>query len=404
VGAPAAKGISVNSPDYFIGIQALMRAEPSGAWRHYLTWRLVHELAYTLGKPFVDEGFALRQKLTGQKELEPRWKRCLRHTDRALGELLGQSYVAARFAGDSQQRAGQLVDEIHAAMKEDLRALPWMDDATRQAAQAKLAQMGRKVGYPAHWRVYDFEVTRASYVADAIAADRFDRRRKLGKVDKPVDKTEWDMTPPTVNAYYDSSRNEMVLPAGELQPPIFSRDFYAPVNIGDEGANTIGHELTHGFDDEGSKFDGAGNLRQWWSAETRAKFDSAVQCVRDQYSQYDAIPGVKLNGALTSGENIADIGGVKLGLRALTTWAAAHPEEHRSVEGFTDEKLYFLAYAQGWCTKDLPQYLEMLARTNPHSPARWRVDGVMPDIPQFGAAFQCKAGAPMTSAKPCAVW
>jgi putative endopeptidase len=404
VGAPAAKGISVNSPEYFTGIQSLMHEEQGPAWRHYLTWRLGHVLAPFLTKAFVDQGFALRQKITGQEELEPRWKRCLRHTDRALGELLGQSYVAARFAGDSQKRATELTNSIHAAMKEDLRALPWMDQATRQAAQAKLAKMGQKVGYPAHWRVYDFEVTRASYAANAMAADAFDRRRKLTKVDKPVDKTEWDMTPPTVNAYYDASRNEMVLPAGELQPPFFSRDFYAPVNIGDEGANTIGHELTHGFDDEGSKFDGSGNLRQWWTEDTRAKFDAAVQCVRDQYSQYDAISGVKLNGALTSGENIADIGGVKLGLGALAAWRKAYPEEQRSVEGFSDEKLYFLAYAQGWCSKETPQFLEMLARTNQHSPARWRVDGVMPDIPQFGEAFQCKPGSPMTSAKPCAVW
>ena len=198
--------------------------------------------------------------------------------------------------------------------------------------------------------------------------------------------------------------NAIVVPAGELQPPFFSKDFYAPVNIGDEGANTVGHEITHGFDDEGSQFDGHGNLRDWWSATTKAKFDDATKCVRDQYSQYDAVPGVKLNGALTSGENIADIGGVKLGYAALVAWEKAHPDARRTVAGFTDEKLFFLAYAQGWCSKETPQFDEMLARTNPHSPPRWRVNGPMIDNPTFAAAYACKAGAPMNPGKSCSVW
>ena len=212
------------------------------------------------------------------------------------------------------------------------------------------------------------------------------------------------MTPPTVNAYYDPSMNEIVVPAGELQPPFFSHDFYAPVNIGDEGANTVGHEITHGFDDEGSQFDGQGNLRDWWTKETKAKFENATKCVQDQYSGYDAVPGVKLNGALTSGENIADIGGVKLGYAALQAWQKAHPEEHRAVEGTSDEQLFFVAYAQGWCTKETPQVLEMMARTNPHSPAKWRVNGPMADVPAFAQAYQCKAGTPMNSGKVCSVW
>jgi predicted metalloendopeptidase len=260
------------------------------------------------------------------------------------------------------------------------------------------------VGYPDKWRTYDFDVSRTAYAADAMAAERFELHRELGKVGKPVDRTEWGMTPPTVNAYYDPSMNEIVLPAGELQPPFFSRDFYAPVNLGDEGASTVGHEITHGFDDEGSQFDGEGNLRDWWTKETKAKFDEATKCVQEQYSGYEAVPGVKLNGALTSGENIADIGGVKLGYAALRAWEKAHPEEHRSVDGFTDEQLFFLGYAQGWCSKETPQFLEMLARTNPHSPAKWRVDGPMSDVPAFAQAYQCKAGTPMKSGKVCSVW
>jgi predicted metalloendopeptidase len=198
--------------------------------------------------------------------------------------------------------------------------------------------------------------------------------------------------------------NEIVLPAGELQPPYFSRDFYPPVNIGNEGASTIGHEITHGFDDEGAQFDGDGNLRLWWSEATKAKFDAATKCVQDQYSAYEAVPGVRLNGALTSGENIADIGGVKLGYAALVSWQSAHPEQRQRIEGFADEQVFFLAYAQGWCSKERPEYLAMRARTNPHSPPRWRVNGPMVDVPAFAQAFKCATGTPMNTGTTCAVW
>jgi predicted metalloendopeptidase len=408
LGFPEIQAISVNDPAYFTGIDALMHEEKPAAWRHYLTSQVLHTEARLLSRPFVNEAFALRQKLNGQKELEPRWKRCVRSVDGALGELLAQPYVAAKFAGDSKARARDLVASIHQALQGELTGLPWMDEPTRQAALAKLDKLHHeKVGYPDKWRTYDFEVTRASYAANAMAAIRFEQHRQLAKVGKPVDRTEWGMTPPTVNAYYDPSMNEIVLPAGELQPPFFSRDFYAPVNIGDEGANTIGHELTHGFDDEGSQFDGDGNLRDWWTKETKAKFEQATRCVQDQYSQYEAVPGVKLNGELTSGENIADIGGVKLGYAALVAWQRAHPEDRRSVQGMSDEQIYFLAYAQGWCSKETPQFLEMLARTNPHSPAKWRVNGPMADVPAFAQAYQCKPGTPMRPAdgsKVCSVW
>jgi predicted metalloendopeptidase len=405
LGFPGIQAISVNDPAYFTGIDALMHEEKPAAWRHYLAWHVTRAKAKLLSRPFVDEVFAMRQKLTGQKEIEPRWKRCVRGVDGALGELLAQPYVAAKFAGDSKARAKDLVTSIHEAMRGELSALPWMDEATRKAALVKLEQLHHeKVGYPDKWRTYDFDVSRTAYAADAMAAERFELHRELGKVGKPVDRTEWGMTPPTVNAYYDPSMNEIVLPAGELQPPFFSRDFYAPVNLGDEGASTVGHEITHGFDDEGSQFDGEGNLRDWWTKETKAKFDEATKCVQEQYSGYEAVPGVKLDGALTSGENIADIGGVKLGFAALEAWEKAHPEEHRAVDGFTDPKLFFLAYAQSWCSKETPQFLEMLARTNAHSPARWRVNGPMADVPAFAQAYQCKAGTPLNSGKVCSVW
>jgi predicted metalloendopeptidase len=405
LGFPGMQAISVNEPSYFTGIDALMKKEKPAAWRHYLAWHLARGSAKHLTRAFVNESFALRHELTGQKEVEPRWKRCVRSVDSALGELLAQPYVEAKFPGNSKTEARALVSSIHDAMRADLTLLPWMDDATRSGALAKLDKLTFiKVGYPDKWRSYDFAIARGTYAANAMAADKFELHRQLAKVGLPVDRTDWGMSPPTVNAYYDPSMNEIVVPAGELQPPFFSRDFYPPVNIGDEGANTVGHEITHGFDDQGSQFDGAGNLRDWWTPATKAKFEEATQCVRDQYSQYEAVPGVKLNGPLTAGENIADIGGVKLGYQALQTWEKTHPEQRRTVPGFTDEKLFFLAYAQGWCTKETPEILETMAHTNEHSPARWRVNGPMADNATFAAAYACAAGTPLNTGKACSVW
>jgi putative endopeptidase len=394
----------VSSPAYFTGMDALMHEEKPLAWRHYLAWQLAQVEAPRLSLAFQKEAFSLRQKITGQKELAPRWKRCVRAVDTELGELLAQPYVAAKFGGDSKPLAQALVQSIHDAMQAELGSLRWMDEATRAAALAKLAKITHKVGYPDTWRAYDFTVSRTDYAADAIAGDGFELHWQLGKVGKPVDKTEWGMTPPTVNAYYNPSLNEIVVPAGELQPPFFSRTFYAPVNIGDEGANTVGHELTHGFDDEGSQFDGEGNLRDWWTKDTKAKFEAATKCVQDQFGGYDAVPGVKLNGALTAGENIADIGGVKLGYAALMAWEKEHAGDRRTVAGFSDEKLFFLAYSQGWCSKETPELNEMLAHSNAHSPAKWRVNGPMADVPQFAQAYACKAGTTLNSGKVCSVW
>jgi putative endopeptidase len=404
MGVPGIQEISVNDPAYFTGIDALMHQEPAPAFRHYLAWRVLDEEAPRLSKAFVDESFAMRKKLTGQEVLPAPWKRCVQSTDAALGELVAQPYVAERFGGDSKERARAIVSGIHAAMRAELQGLPWMDDATRAAALAKLQKINDKVGYPDTWRVYDYDVSRASYAANTLADDRFERHRDLAKIGKPVDRAEWLMTPPTVNAYYLAGLNEICLPAGQLQPPFFSRDYYTPVNLGEIGGNTIGHELTHAFDDEGSQFDGDGNLRDWWSLATKAKFAATTRCVQDQYSLYEPVPGVKLNGALTSGENIADIGGVKLGYAALVAWKAAHPEEHRAVDGFTDEQIFFIGYAQGWCTKERPEVLAMRARTDVHSPARFRVNGPMADVTAFADAYRCKPGTPMNTGAVCSVW
>jgi predicted metalloendopeptidase len=287
-------------------------------------------------------------------------------------------------------------------MKIELGSLPWMDAGTRAAAEDKLARMDNKIGYPVKWKTYDFDVSTTDYPKNAIASDAFELARSLRKVGKPLDRTEWQMTPPTVNAYYDPSMNEMVFPAGILQPPFFDKGFSAAVNFGATGA-TMGHELTHGFDDEGSQFDGAGNLRNWWSDATGNLFKVQTKCVVDQYGTYEAVPGVKLNGELTLGENIADIGGVKIALAAYREARNGAPER-LVADGYTEDQLFFLAYGQSWCEKERPEYLELLAKTNPHSPPRYRVNGVLADVPAFAEAFACKEGAAMRPAKVCAVW
>jgi putative endopeptidase len=402
LGFSGIKDVSVNSVPYFAQIDKLMVQEKAPAWRQYLRWVVLSHEASRLGKAFVDERFAFRQKLTGQKELEPRWKRCVQSADGALGELLAQAYVKLKFDAESKRSAEDLIKAVRGAMKVELGSLPWMDAGTRAAAEDKLAKMDNKIGYPVRWKAYDFDVSPSDYAKNAIASDVYELARTLKKVGKPLDRTEWQMTPPTVNAYYDPSMNEMVFPAGILQPPFFDKGFAAAVNFGATGA-TMGHELTHGFDDEGSQFDGAGNLRNWWSDATGNLFKEQTKCVADQYGTYEAVPGVKLNGELTLGENIADIGGVKI---AYTAYRDARKDapERISAEGYTEDQVFFLAYGQSWCEKERPEILELMAKTNPHSPPRFRVNGVLADVPAFAEAFACKEGTPMRPAKVCAVW
>ena len=399
--------ITVNSTSYFAGIANLMRTESPAAMRDYLTASLLRTSSRELSKAFVDEEFAMQKELSGVKELPPRWRRCVRLADHQLGHLLAQSYVKSKFAGDSKERAVQLTKEVLGAMRVELDQLSWMDDPTRIAAKSKLDKMAYLVGFPDKWRVYDFEVTRTDYFNNVQTAERFERMRQLGKIGKPVDRFDWGMTPPTVNAYYDPSLNELALPAGQLQPPFFGATFHPAVNFGSTGGGTIGHEMTHGFDDEGSQFDADGNLRDWWSKSTTTKFKAATKCVVDQYSKYEAVPGVFLNGKLTAGENIADIGGVKLAYQAYQTWKTAQKTPVQTdIDGLSDDQLYYLAYAQSWCMKVTPQAAETQAHSNPHSPAKWRVNGVIVNQPGFGTAWTCKAGTPMNPGpdKQCKVW
>jgi predicted metalloendopeptidase len=405
LGIPKVTAITVHDPAYYTAITALLRTEKPAALRSYLTEVVLRDQADTLGKAWVDEAFTMRKALIGVKELPPRWRRCLNNTDRDLGELLGQSYVKARFAGDAKARAVDLTRAVLAAMRIELDQLPWMDDPTRVAAKQKLDKMAYLVGFPDQWRKYDFEIKRTDFAGNVRAATHAELVRQLAKIGKPVDRFEWGMSPPTVNAYYNPSLNEIALPAGQLQPPFFGAMFHPAVNFGSTGGGTIGHEMTHGFDDEGSQFDADGNLREWWSKPTRAKFTEATKCVVDQYARYEAVPKVHLDGKLTAGENIADNGGVKLAYQAYQAWKTQQkPPPQQLVEGYTDDQLYFMAYAQSWCDKMTPEVLETRAHSNPHSPPMWRVNGVIVNQPGFGPAFKCAAGTPMNPGKQCSVW
>ncbi len=405
LGLSSVPEITVNDPSYYVAIARMLETEKPAVLRDYLTWSVLHNSATELGRPWVEEAHTMAKELAGVKEIPPRWRRCVHRVDSDLGDLLGQSYVKARFAGDSKARAIELTKAVVAAMHRGFDELTWMDEPTRITARQKLEGMVYLIGFPERWRTYGFQVSRTSFAANVHAATRWELARQLAKIGKPVDRQDWQMTPPTVNAYYDPTLNEIALPAGQLQPPFFSASFHPAVNFGSTAGGTIGHEITHGFDEEGSHFDGDGNLRHWWSKATKEKYATAARCIVDQYSAYEAVPKVKLDGQLTAGENIADNGGVKLGYRAYQAWRAAQPAPPPAkVEGLTDDQLYYLSYAQSWCEKVTTERLATMAHSNPHAPSIWRVNGVVVNQPGFAAAFRCPVGAAMHPAKQCSVW
>ena len=401
VGLKEVKDVTTSSPEFLTGLDALIVSTKPETWRNYLTMHLLSSAAPYLTKQLDETRFHFRAALTGQAQQEPRWKRCARYTDSALGELLGQAFVRDKFAGTSKQGAEEQVHAIVSAMSANLAALPWMDATTKQKAAAKLQAMAYQIGYPKHWRTYAFSLEAKNFGQNALVADKAERARQLAKIGRPVDKDDWSMTAPTVNAYYNPQLNMMVFPAGILQPPFFSVDASLPVNLGAMGV-VVGHELTHGFDDQGAQFDGDGNLRDWWQPETEKLFNERTQCVKDQYSNYE-ISGVKLNGALTAGENIADIGGVKLALSAMHSLRSSAPDTVVA-DGFTEEQQFFLSFGQVWCEKAKPEYEKLMATVNPHSPGKWRVNGALSATPDFAKAFHCKAGSKMAPAKQCIVW
>ncbi len=405
VGRADIKAINVDAPKFVETISALVKSTPMATWRAYLRWHLIHGVVGALPKKFVDENFHfMSTALTGAKELEARWKRCVRGTDGALGYSLAQSYVRQTFGTDGKARSQELIAGIEAAFKSDVDTLPWMDDATKKQALGKLAKIVNKVGYPDKWRNYEgLAIDRQSYLRNALAASAFEVQRDLNKIGKPLDRTEWDMTPPTVNAYYNPSMNEMVFPAGILQPPFFNRAASYDVNFGAIGV-VMGHELTHGFDDEGRQFDGDGNLRDWWSETSGKEFDARSACVAKQFDTYVAVEDVHVNGKLTLGENLADLGGVKLAITAARDHRAGR--EVPVAEGFTADQQVFLGFAQVWCNKARDPFARMMASVDPHSPARFRVIGPLSNTAEFAEAFHCPAGAKMVRPpeERCKVW
>lgn len=394
--------VTVGAPEFFAGLDAQIKATKPEVWRNYLTMQLLSKSANLLTKRLEETQFKFYAALTGQAEMPARWKRCAGQTENALGDLLGQVFVRDRFAGESKSAAEEQVHAIVAAMEANLDALAWMDPATKTKAKAKLAAMTYQIGFPKKWRTYAFKVDAKAFGANALAARKAETARQNAKIGKPVDKDDWQMTVPQVNAYYDPQLNGMVFPAGILQPPFYSVSASIPVNLGAMGM-VVGHELTHGFDDQGAQFDAVGNMTNWWQPETEKQFKARTQCVIDQYGQYEVAGGGRVNGANTVGENIADIGGVKLALRGYRALRASAPDTVVA-DGFTEDQQFFLGFGQAWCTKMRPDFEKLLATVDVHSPGKWRVNGSLQATPEFGKAFRCKASAKMTPAKQCVVW
>jgi predicted metalloendopeptidase len=398
--------VIVAVPEFFETLSAVVAETDPEVLRAYLRWHLIHDQADFLSSPVVEEDFRFfGRTLSGQQKLPARWKRCVDATDQALGEDLGQLYVEHYFPGDSKEIAEGMIQGIEEAFVESLPQLAWMDETTRQRAQEKAAAIQEKIGYPDEWRDYSgLAVSSEDFLANVQAARVFEYERVLSRAGKPVDRGEWFMSPPTVNAYYNALLNEIVFPAGILQPDAFHRDFPMAMNFGGIGA-VMGHELTHGFDDSGRRFDAQGRLREWWQPEVSERFEERAQCVQDLYDGYEVEPGLTLDGKLTLGENIADLGGVKEAHRAYRAWREAQAQEPEPlIEGLTDEQLFFVAYGQVWCAVASPEYLRLQARTNPHSTPRYRVVGPISNLPAFGEAFDCPVGSPMRPEKVCEVW
>jgi predicted metalloendopeptidase len=404
-GAPSFTELNVGNPDYFKSVNAVVESTPLDAWKTYMTWHMLNNAASWLSDNFVQQDFKFQQAITGQKELPVRWKRCVNATDNSLGEALGQPYVDATFGAEGKARMLKMVDALENSLKGDITTLPWMTETTKKEALIKLAAIRNKIGYPDKWRDYSkLTVARGDLLGNIHRASEFESNRQLQKIGKPVDKQEWVMTPPTVNAYYSGNHNEIVFPAGILQPPFFDRTMDDAVNMGGIGL-VIGHELTHGFDDQGRKFDPKGNLRDWWTAEDGKEFEQRASCVADEYSSFTAVDDLKLNGRLTLGENTADNGGARIALMALhDLMAQAKQDPNKKVDGFTPDQRFFLGFGRVWCQNTTPELSRMLVRVDPHSPGRWRVNGVVRNMPEFQKAFGCKAGQPMAPENACRVW
>ncbi len=406
IGAPQVSELNVTSPDYFRELNKVIEQADLDTVKTYMRIRLIDSFSMGLPKVFDDENFDFYgRKLTGTPEQEARWKRCVNATDASLGEALGQLYVQQYFTPDMKAKTLQMVHDIEGAMEKDLDGLDWMSPETKVKAKEKLHAVADKIGYPDKWRDYSkLNITRGDALGNSMRTRAFLTDFNLNKIGKPIDRGLWDMSPPTVNAYYDPSMNDINFPAGILQPAFYDKNATDATNYGHIGA-VVGHELTHGFDDQGAKFDAKGNLSDWWTAEDKKKFEERTSCLADEYSTFTAVDDVKVNGKLTLGENTADNGGLRLALMAMLARAAdSGMDLSKKIDGYTPEQQLFLGYAQNWCTNDRPEMIRMQVQTDPHSPDEIRVKGPLVNMPEFAKAFSCKTGQTMAPAKQCRIW
>ena len=397
--------LNVDAPEFIKELNTLLSSEPINSWKTYLRFHAADTASPYLSAKFVEENVEFYRKyLRGAKEMQPRWRRCVQYVDYDLSEALGQVYVARVFSPELKQSTVDMVRRIEDAMGQRIRALDWMSPETKQQALTKLAGIRNKIGYPDKWRDYSsVRIVRDDFAGNVERTHQFESRRDINKIGKPVDHGEWDISAPTVDAYFNPQMNDINFPAGVLQPPVFDSKMDAAPNYGDTGG-TIGHELTHGFDDEGSQFDAKGNLKDWWTKEDREKFDTRTKCVEDQYSGYVSVEDVHVNGKLTLGENVADLGGEIL---AYIAWKDATKDKNlQPIDGLTPQQRFFIGFAQWDCAGERPEDLRMRAMTDPHSPARYRINGVVVNMPEFAEAFSCKPGQPMVkpAATVCRVW
>jgi putative endopeptidase len=404
--APAFSELNVANPEFFKQVNGVVESESLEALKTYVSWHLLDATAPWLSKPFVDANFKMQQQLTGQSEIQARWKRCVDATDGALGEALGQKYVEETFGADGKQRMLKMVDALEVSLDQDIHALSWMSDETKQQAKVKLEAIRNKIGYPDVWRDYStLRVERGDLLGNFLRANEFESNRQVAKIGKPLDRKEWGITPPTVNAFYSGSRNEIVFPAGILQPPFFDKTMDDSVNLGGIGV-VIGHELTHGFDDQGRKYDPQGNLRDWWTEQDGKEFVQRADCIANEYGNFVAVDDLKLNGKLTLGENTADNGGARIALAALEQMIAQDKtgKAVEKIDGYTPEQRFFLGFGRVWCEKRRPEFSRMLVTVDPHSPGKYRINGVVQNMPEFQKAWGCKAGQPMVAQNACRVW
>jgi putative endopeptidase len=403
VSAPSVEQINIRQPEFFTQVSQELSSVPLPDWKTYLRWHAIHAAAPQLPDKFVEENFDFYdRKLSGTKEMLPRWKRCVQATDRNLGETLGQVYVEKYFPPAARARAKEMVNNLIAALREDIPTLSWMGPETRKEALAKLEAFAVKIGYPDKWRDYSkLTVDRTSYDANVRRSSEFEYARQLAKIGKPVDRGEWGMTPPTVNAYYNSSMNEIVFPAGILQPPFYNPNADDAVNYGGIGA-VIGHEISHGFDDQGSKFDGGGNLHEWWTPEDRKNFTERGDCVVNQFNGYEVEPGLHQNGKLVLGESIGDLGGLTIAFAAYEK--SIRGNRPKDIDGFTPEQRFFLGWAQVWGANQRAEAARLQTNTDPHPLARFRGNGPLSNMEAFAKAFGCKKGDAMVREQSCKIW